>query len=167
LDTEEELKNGSNILGLIVCSIVFGLALARAGEQANIILDFFAAIVLVMMYITHWIIRLTPIGVLFLIAGGFILAIQKDLHKTSKFEYYFSLFNILFTCLISSTSIQIKITFVGQIIEMSDMLNTFEELGLYFMTVFMGFLIQGIILYPTLYGEMFISRNHHVILTWC
>jgi hypothetical protein len=49
-----------------------------------------------------------------------------------------------------------KINYVGQIMEMSDMPNTFEELGWYFMTVFMGFLIQGIILYPTLYGEMYI-----------
>jgi len=37
---------------------------------------------------------------------------------------------------------------------MGDMPKTFEELGWYFMTAFVGFLIQGTIMYPTLYGKM-------------
>ena len=37
---------------------------------------------------------------------------------------------------------------------MGDLPKTFQELGWYVMTAFVGFLIQGIILYPTLYGKM-------------
>ena len=36
---------------------------------------------------------------------------------------------------------------------MGDLPKTFQELGWYVMTAFVGFLIQGIILYPTLYGK--------------
>jgi proton glutamate symport protein len=58
------------MLGLIVCSLIFGLAIAVVGESANIILELLMAIAEIMICITQWIIKLTPIAVLFLIAGS-------------------------------------------------------------------------------------------------
>jgi Na+/H+-dicarboxylate symporter len=44
LHREETWIEGTNMLGLIVCAIVFGVAIAVVGEDANIVLNFFDAI---------------------------------------------------------------------------------------------------------------------------
>ena len=71
---EDDWVDGTNMLGLIACSLVFGIGIAVVGEDADILLKFFIAVVEVMIRISKWIIRLTPIGVLFLIAGELTLA---------------------------------------------------------------------------------------------
>jgi proton glutamate symport protein len=57
------------MIGMIVCSLAFGLAIAVIGDDADIVLNFFQAISKIMMCITNWVVRMTPIAVLFLIAG--------------------------------------------------------------------------------------------------
>ncbi|CAB4060757.1 SLC1A3 [Lepeophtheirus salmonis] len=59
----------SNILGLIVFSIVLGLAIAISKEEGAPLLNFFQSLATVMMRITIWIIHLAPVGVCFLIIG--------------------------------------------------------------------------------------------------
>jgi len=57
------------LLPLIVFAIVFGLALARLGEQGRPAVAFFEAINEAMMTIVHWIMYLAPLGVFALIAA--------------------------------------------------------------------------------------------------
>lgn len=64
-----EYTNGTNILGLVVFSIVTGIAIAASGEDGKPLLAFFTSVSTVMMKITTWIIFLAPVGVCFLIAG--------------------------------------------------------------------------------------------------
>lgn len=78
----------TNILGLVVFSLVFGIAIACVGEQAQPILSFFESLVSVMMVITGWIINLAPVGVMFLVAGQIIE--MKDMAKTfESLAWYF------------------------------------------------------------------------------
>ena len=59
-------------LGLVMFSLVFGVAIASVGEESKPVLKFFEAFVAIMMKLTSWIINLAPIGVLFLVAGSVI-----------------------------------------------------------------------------------------------
>jgi Na+/H+-dicarboxylate symporter len=45
------------------------MAVAIVGEEAEIVLNCFNSISMIMMVVTQWVIKLTPIGVIFLIAG--------------------------------------------------------------------------------------------------
>ncbi len=63
------MADGSNILGMIVGAIVFGVAIAVVGEEADPVLKFFTSITVIVMRITQWIILLAPVGVMFLVAG--------------------------------------------------------------------------------------------------
>ena len=84
-----EWSQGTNILGLVVFSIVTGVAIAVSGEQGKPLLDFFNSVSVVMMKLTTWIIYLAPVGVCFLIAGQ-ILG-MKDVAKTfEKLGWYFA-----------------------------------------------------------------------------
>ncbi|XP_025989590.2 excitatory amino acid transporter 1 isoform X1 [Solenopsis invicta] len=61
--------SGSNILGLVVFSIVMGITLSKMGPQTKPLLNFFQSLSDAMMVITKWVIWLSPIGVLSLIAS--------------------------------------------------------------------------------------------------
>ena len=65
-------QDNTNILGLIAWSVVFGIGIAVVGEPAKPLVDFFKAVVEVMMRMTMWIICLAPIGIIFLIAGQIV-----------------------------------------------------------------------------------------------
>ena len=54
------------ITGLVVFSLVFGVAIAAVGEDGKPILNFFSSLVSVMMKVTSWVIAIAPVGVLFL-----------------------------------------------------------------------------------------------------
>ena len=83
------MGGGSNILGLIVASLVFGIAIASVGEKAQPVLSFFSSITEVMMLITSWIIKLAPIGVCFLVAGQILE--MKDVGETFRsLGWYFA-----------------------------------------------------------------------------
>jgi len=54
---------------MIVSAIVFGVAIAVVGDEAEPVLKFFTSITVIVMRITQWIILLAPVGVMFLVAG--------------------------------------------------------------------------------------------------
>ena len=57
----------SNVVVILVCFQVFGMAIAVVGDDAQPVLNFFTSITVVMMKITEWIITIAPVGVLFLV----------------------------------------------------------------------------------------------------
>lgn len=59
---------GNRTLGVIIFSLLLGLALAAGGEKTRPAIAFFEAMFDGIMRLVHWIIWLTPLGVFFLIA---------------------------------------------------------------------------------------------------
>jgi len=83
------MKDNTNILGLVVFSLVFGVAIAAVGEDGKPILSFFSSLVSVMMKVTSWVIAIAPVGVLFLVAGSVVE--MKNPGKTfASLGYYFA-----------------------------------------------------------------------------
>ncbi|CAB3376820.1 Hypothetical predicted protein [Cloeon dipterum] len=64
-----EYADGTNILGLVVFSTVMGITLGKMGPKGAPLLGFFSSLSQAMMIITSWVIWVSPIGVLFLIAA--------------------------------------------------------------------------------------------------
>jgi len=84
-----EWTNGSNILGLVVFAVVFGIALATMGEKGKPLLDFFTALSDAMMKLTTWVINLAPVGVFFLI-GGQVLGTDDFGKVLNQLGWYFT-----------------------------------------------------------------------------
>jgi len=82
-------SDGSNILGLVIFSIVTGVAIAMCGEDGKPLLYFFESLSIVMMEVTTWIIHLAPIGVCFLVAGQ-ILEMKDIAAEIAKLGWYFA-----------------------------------------------------------------------------
>ncbi|XP_012258641.2 excitatory amino acid transporter 3 [Athalia rosae] len=61
--------DGTNTLGLVIFGIVMGITLAKMGDLGKPLLDFFNALSEAMMIITNWVVWLSPIGVMFLVAS--------------------------------------------------------------------------------------------------
>ncbi|XP_040583705.1 excitatory amino acid transporter 3 [Lepeophtheirus salmonis] len=87
-DIKTESTWNSNILGLIVFSIVLGLAIAISKEEGAPLLNFFQSLATVMMRITIWIIHLAPVGVCFLIIGK-VLEMENFGESFTKLGKYF------------------------------------------------------------------------------
>ena len=87
-DYETYWSSSSNLLGLIVFSIVTGIAIAACGEDGLPLLRFFESLSIVMMKITTWIIHLAPIGVCFLVAQQ-MLEMQDMAEEFKKLGWYF------------------------------------------------------------------------------
>jgi len=96
---EKVMVANTNILGLVVVSIVTGVAIAitsspnysdsEYGPRPGLpVLRFFRSLTVVMMKVTTWIIYLTPVGVCFLIAGQ-ILETNDLEGELSKLGMYF------------------------------------------------------------------------------
>ncbi|CAG0884480.1 unnamed protein product [Cyprideis torosa] len=68
-EIESEFFSSTNILGLVMFSFVFGVAICRMEEKGKILQDFFASLADAMMTITSWVIYISPIGVASLCAG--------------------------------------------------------------------------------------------------
>ncbi len=86
---EGEWTDNFNILGLIVFSIVTGIAIAALGEPAKPLLMFFTSLADVILQVTRWIIWLSPVGVCFLIAGQIV--IMDDIGETfASLAWYFA-----------------------------------------------------------------------------
>jgi len=81
-------SSSTNILGLVVFSIVTGVAIAVSGEEGKPLLNFFESTSIVMMKVTTWIIHLAPVGVLFLIAGQ-LLEMKNIGEEFKKLGIYF------------------------------------------------------------------------------
>ncbi|KAL6431160.1 hypothetical protein ACFW04_007107 [Cataglyphis niger] len=68
-ELKEKVEPGTNILGLVVFATVLGITLGKMGPQAKPLLNFFESLSGAMMVITNWVIWLSPIGVLSLVAS--------------------------------------------------------------------------------------------------
>uniref|UniRef100_A0A2M4BKW5 Amino acid transporter n=1 Tax=Anopheles marajoara TaxID=58244 RepID=A0A2M4BKW5_9DIPT len=82
-------SDGMNILGLVVASIVFGVALGATKKENGLVLSFFQQLSHVVMKVTGWVIWLSPVGVTFLIAAK-ILEIEDLGDMFSKLGLYFA-----------------------------------------------------------------------------
>ncbi|KFB51102.1 AGAP006718-PA-like protein [Anopheles sinensis] len=81
--------DGMNILGLVVASIVFGVALGATKQENALVLKFFQQLSHVVMKVTGWVIWLSPVGVTFLIASK-ILEIEDLGDMFGKLGLYFA-----------------------------------------------------------------------------
>ncbi|XP_031849207.1 excitatory amino acid transporter 1 isoform X1 [Nomia melanderi] len=61
--------SGTNIMGLVVFATALGITLGKMEETGKPLLYFFESLSGAMMLITHWVIWLSPVGVLFLVAA--------------------------------------------------------------------------------------------------
>lgn len=64
--------SGTNILGIVVFSIVLGITLGKMKGSGKPVLLFFTSLGDAMMMITKWVIWLSPVGVLFLVTGKIV-----------------------------------------------------------------------------------------------
>ncbi len=60
-------NSGTNILGVVLFAIVFGVIIGQMREDGKVLVDFFRSFNNAMMTITEIVIHLTPIAVLFLV----------------------------------------------------------------------------------------------------
>merc|ERR1712013_874048 len=98
-------SNSTNILGLVIFSVVTGIAISISGEEGKPLLLFFRSVSHVMMKVTSWVVHLAPIGVCFLIAGE-ILHMKSVLAELTKLAWY-----LITVCLgIASSSATLPIT---------------------------------------------------------
>lgn len=58
-----------NILGLVVFSTAFGIAIGKLGHSVEPLLLFFQSLSSGMMLITNWVIWMSPLGILFLVSS--------------------------------------------------------------------------------------------------
>ena len=80
-------SSSTNILGLVIFSVVTGIAIALSGDEGKPLLNFFKSVSHVMMRVTHWVVHLAPVGVAFLIAGE-ILHMKSVLAELTKLVWY-------------------------------------------------------------------------------
>ncbi|BES96439.1 Excitatory amino acid transporter [Nesidiocoris tenuis] len=69
-----EYTGSSNVLGLVVFSVVQGIAIAQMGEVGKPLQHFYTALGEAMMLITNWVIWVSPIGVFFLVTSKMLEA---------------------------------------------------------------------------------------------
>jgi solute carrier family 1 (high affinity glutamate transporter) protein 3 len=67
-ETKAVPNSGSNVLGIVMFAIVFGIIIGKMDEtEGNVLKDFFRSLTNAIMKITVIVIQLTPIAVLFLV----------------------------------------------------------------------------------------------------
>ncbi|VVC24100.1 Sodium:dicarboxylate symporter,Sodium:dicarboxylate symporter, conserved site [Cinara cedri] len=66
---ESEMVEGSNVLGLVAFSVAFGICIGKLGPVGKPLLAFFDSLGEAVMLMTNWVIWLSPMGVLFLVAS--------------------------------------------------------------------------------------------------
>lgn len=62
-------NQSTNILGLVVASVAFGIALGQLGDETRTLANFFHSLLAMMMKITSWVIQLSPLGIFFLVCA--------------------------------------------------------------------------------------------------
>merc|ERR1711962_1222826 len=80
-------NSSTNILGLVIFSVVTGISISLSGEEGRPLLQFFKSVSHVMMKVTNWVVHLAPIGVCFLIAGE-ILQMKSVMAELTKLAWY-------------------------------------------------------------------------------
>ncbi|XP_065089341.1 excitatory amino acid transporter 3-like [Ochlerotatus camptorhynchus] len=111
--------DGTNLIGIVAASIVFGVALSAVKNEAQVLLKFIQQLSHAVMKVTGWIIWLSPIGVLSLIMAKFL--------------------------------------------EMDDIADVFNKLGLYFAVVSCGLVFHGAVTLPLIYF-IFTRKNPYPFL---
>uniref|UniRef100_A0A1A9UXM8 Amino acid transporter n=1 Tax=Glossina austeni TaxID=7395 RepID=A0A1A9UXM8_GLOAU len=71
-DFKPAQREGSNVLGLVMFSVILGTTIGRMREKGQLLQDFFTTLSEAMMTITSWVIWISPLGVGFLIAAKII-----------------------------------------------------------------------------------------------
>jgi len=92
IPTKSRNVEATNLLGLLIFSTIFGLALSSLGPYGKAVLKFFRCLSQIMMIISGWILWLAPVGVFFLLAGK-ILEVG-DIHDTFH-QIWLYLFTVL------------------------------------------------------------------------
>ncbi|CRL04129.1 CLUMA_CG017240, isoform A [Clunio marinus] len=81
-------REGMNVLGLVMFSVVLGATIGKMREKGKPIQDFLVALSEAMMIITRWVIWLSPIGVFFLITAK-ILEMESLIQVIGNLGLYF------------------------------------------------------------------------------
>ncbi|EDS41307.1 excitatory amino acid transporter 3 [Culex quinquefasciatus] len=88
-DISSRFVDGTNLIGIVAASITFGVALSAVKNDAPVLLHFIQQLSVAVMKVTGWIIWLSPIGVLSLIAAKFLE--MEDLAEVfGKLGLYFA-----------------------------------------------------------------------------
>ncbi|KAG5845647.1 excitatory amino acid transporter 3 [Anguilla rostrata] len=74
-------SDGTNVLGLIVFCLVFGLVIGKMGEKGRVLVEFFDALNEATMKIVQIIMCYMPVGILFLIAAKIIEVEDWDIFR--------------------------------------------------------------------------------------
>ncbi|XP_005177431.1 excitatory amino acid transporter 3 [Musca domestica] len=85
---KESKRDGSNVLGLVMFSIILGTTIGRMREKGQLLQDFFSTLSEAMMIITSWVIWISPLGVAFLIAAK-IIEMESIASTIQSLGWYF------------------------------------------------------------------------------
>lgn len=136
LEKDLVYKDGTNVMGMIMFCITFGLVAGHIGSQGKIIVDFFVGLNEIIM-------KLVSLIVMWLVKAYFLFF--KIFCKTSCNSPIlisrYSPFGIM--CLIA-----------GKIMSIENLVATAQMLGLYMVTVVMGLLIHGVITLPLIFWAL-------------
>lgn len=67
-----EYTSGMNIMGLVVCAVVCGIAMSTMHGQVNTLLSFVSQVSQISMKITGWVIWISPVGIFFLVTSQIV-----------------------------------------------------------------------------------------------
>ncbi|XP_046850106.1 excitatory amino acid transporter 2-like isoform X2 [Xenia sp. Carnegie-2017] len=71
-----EKTSGTNMLGLVVFSVLFGYILGGLGENGKLMIDFFKILFDVIMNLVTMVIWLSPVGICSMVAGAMVNAVD-------------------------------------------------------------------------------------------
>lgn len=85
---ESKFTQTTNVLGIVMFSVVFGTTIGKMKERGKPLQQFFVALSEAMMIITSWVIWLSPLGVFFLVTGK-IIEIDSFADMVGRLGLYF------------------------------------------------------------------------------
>uniref|UniRef100_A0AAG5DAC5 Amino acid transporter n=1 Tax=Anopheles atroparvus TaxID=41427 RepID=A0AAG5DAC5_ANOAO len=83
-----EFTQGTNVLGLVMFSVVLGTCIGKMREKGKPLLGLFESLSEAMMIITSWVIWMSPLGVLFLVAAK-LLEMASFVEVLGQLGWYF------------------------------------------------------------------------------
>lgn len=83
-----EFTQGTNVLGLVMFSVVLGATIGKLGAKGKPLQDVFVTLSEAMMIITSWVIWISPIGVFFLVTAK-LLEIGSFAEVVGQLGWYF------------------------------------------------------------------------------